>query len=510
MILVDAPAQSPIAFAVVRSILAECGLTAMTRSPDLSRSLRLMHPLDRGLADFVRHASTSLTDAATPAEQIRFFQRRRADRAYRQLAEQAVVNRGMVAVRIGNAAELDEPSRDFLRVAARFAGWLVEYDEAGVAASERIVPTLSREESALLEALEDLSDVISRDVVWSAAFDYINAGDAWTAVALGRRLSSAEQSPRVWNLLALGAAMLNKTEEAEFYYDKWRSSGGPLDRVKALYGKAMLYARHHPAGIRDLDESGRLLDEAFALLCSLPSALRQQDDVVFEEVFNRNGFALIEFRRGRVREATSLLESGIARLAGTSEKVAVHRSVLIYNLAQCQRQAGDLVAALETYDRLLEVDPHMPEYWLEAAKCTAAAGQHAEAVAQCRRAIDLDPYVPAAWSLLGLYQGECGRYTDAASAFTEAARLDPDHPSASVDAAYYWLAAHELDEAAHALDRASFPALTADQRERCISLTAELHVRAGRRDRAADILREGLEQYPDSVVLRSNLEAVSG
>jgi hypothetical protein len=112
-----------ISFGIVKSILRSYGVTSEVRDPTLRQALRIIWPLDEVLAERVRSDSASLTDAATSAEQIRFFQRQRALRSYVKIARWIGSEHGDVRIRIERADLLDEPSRDFLQVASTVAGW---------------------------------------------------------------------------------------------------------------------------------------------------------------------------------------------------------------------------------------------------------------------------------------------------------------------------------------------------------------------------------------------------
>ena len=365
------PEKTPLSFGVVKQILREFDINQNVKGP-LAKNVRIFWPLVSDLAERVRFGATSLTDASTSEEQIRFFQRRRAYRSYIKVAKDITERYGPVCIRIGNCHQLDEPSRDFLAVASDICGWDIDYVPSIIETPRRGVGW-SAEDEKILRIVSAGECQSYLDFLWRSAFDFINVGDAWSGVALGRIMAQYEQTPRMWNLLALGYAMLNETESSEFYYLRWAVDGDDLDKVRAYYGIAMLYARHHPVGLRKLDVAETFLENAYELLQQMDSSMRSLDAIIFEEVFNRNGYALILFRRGEVDAALSLLEWGISRLAGTSEKFAIHRSVLKYNLAQCQRQLGNRRAAIVAYETLLKVDPHMPEYHFEAAKCYADA-----------------------------------------------------------------------------------------------------------------------------------------
>jgi len=498
------PESTSISFGVVKQILTEFGINPRIEGP-LAQSVRIFWPLDADLADRVRTGSTSLTDASTSEEQIRFFQRQRARRSYVKIASDISKRLGGVRVRIGNCHQLDEPSRDFLAVAADVCAWEIEYIPTFLETTSGGSAWTSEEQRILrVSESEELKDNL--DEVWKAAFEFINVGDAWSGIALGRLMAQHEQTPRIWNLLALGYAMLNETENAEFYYRRWAVDGGDLDKVRAYYGISMLYARHHPAGLRSLDVAETYLADAYALLERMDPASRRLDAIVFEEVFNRNGHALVLFRRGEVDAALALLEWGIERLTETSEKVAIHRSVLMYNLAQCQRQLKNHRVAIAAYERLLRVDPYMPEYRFEAAKCYADVADLPSAIAAVRAGLDLDDSLASGWSLLGVYLDRSHDVEAASEAFNQAYGLDPKSPKYALDYAYALLLAGDAAQARDIVRDAN--PVGHGQIERRANLLAESWLKEDNIERAIEELESALNDYPDSDALARNLSTL--
>ncbi|MBJ7291700.1 tetratricopeptide repeat protein [Williamsia sp.] len=507
MITISALGTSEFAFPVVKTLLRELGVgPGDAHEPAVARGLRILFPLDGTLASSVRGAATSLTDAATTDSQIRFFQHHRALRSFVGTARWVADVHGPISVRVVDGATLADSDRAFLDAAVRSAAWRVaiEFDSDTTA----VVPGDDGDQLRVSALLGQSTTAACDDLV-RAAFEFVNAGDAWSAVAIGSRLMQVEKSPRVWNLMALGNAMLDRTLDAEFYYRRWADDGSALDRVRALYGLSMLYARHHPVGLRSMPESGRLLDEAYSVLGTLDTATRNDQAVRFDEVFNRNGHALVLFREGRVDEAIELLEWGITELASTDEKIAMHRSVLVYNLAQCHVRRGDLAAAIATYDRLLEVDPHMPEYHLEYARCLCAADDLDGAIAQCRIALDIDDTLATGWSLLGVYLGRQGRHGEAAAAHRGAHTNTPDSPGPQLDATYAWLRHGDVAAAAEVLSSMAPPA-DHKQRDRWALLHAEVLVREGRDSDALAVIDDALRVHPGSPALLGNRVALAG
>ncbi|WP_168187203.1 tetratricopeptide repeat protein [Salinibacterium sp. UTAS2018] len=390
--------------------------------------------------------------------------------------------------------------------ASKVAGWSVQLEVGVVDGALSHVP--SREEQELLEALKLPKVSENADYVYQQAFEYINAGDAWTAQKLGTSLQEVEQSSRVWNLLALANAMLGQTLNAEHYYDRWSRSGDVMDFVRAKYGTAMLYARHHPSGLRDLETSATLLDEAYDALHQLNSGRRNGDDVIFDEVFNRNGYALILFRRGKVEESIRLLRWGIDTLSGTTENIAIHRTVLIYNLAQCFTQLEDFDSALRTYEELIGVDPHMPEYRLEMAKCFARIGDLDAAIFQCNTAVESDETLAAAWAQLGVYEGRKGEHDKAVLAFRRAHSINPESPVHLTNVVYNLILAGEHEKALSEIVSWDIHSLAQPEVERRVSLAAEVFLSKNNVTKALAILTQGLKLFPNSIYLAQNYDII--
>lgn len=505
--IVVAATSSPIGFAPVKALLAALEVSAEDANTDVGKSMRILHPLDSELASKVR-AGASLTDAATPDEQIRFFQSQRATRSFVKLADHIKDMFPDIAVTVSSSHLLDAGSKTFFDVAARVSGWIVTYCPAAL--SEAVVYQADQNELRILDYFSPSAQAMDVERLQDAAFEYINVGDAWTAKKLGEKLRASNSSPRTWNLLALAHAMLGETLEAEFHYRRWEESGTDLDRVRALYGISMLYARHHPIGLLSIDRSAELLEEAYEIIVNLQPVERSDESVVFDEVFNRNGFALTLFRRGDVDGATEMLRWGIRTLEGTTEKVSIHRTVLIYNLAQCLKQSGNLLEAIKTYEHLTAVDPYMPEYYLEFAKTLATAGEQEAALDACKRALELDDTIAAGWALQGVYQNQKGQHDEAVNSLGEANRLQPDSVDYALDLSYVLALTGSYEAALAVLDNLNPEAMGEAEAERHISLRAEALLNLGLTEKAITILQEGVESYPDSETLQKNHALVSG
>jgi len=138
----------------------------------------------------------------------------------------------------------------------------------------------------------------------------------------------------------LAFVLRGETIEAERHYELWRSSGNSIDTVQANYGISMLYLRHHPQYLRDMGYAERLLNDAFELASSSESSQ-------FTRIFNRNGYALVLFRKGERNRAIELLTWAEQELSKIDGDVSVmHRSVILFNIAQCHSANGNSDSSL--------------------------------------------------------------------------------------------------------------------------------------------------------------------
>jgi tetratricopeptide (TPR) repeat protein len=261
----------------------------------------------------------------------------------------------------------------------------------------------------------------------------------------------------------------------------------------------MLYARHHSPFLRSLDKAAEFLEHGHAMLQGAQSS--DAEDLDFHKVFNRNGYALVEFRRGRVEEAIALLTDGIAHLRSGSAKNRMHQTVLIYNLAQCHRRSGNHAQAIEVYEQLLELDGRMPEYHMELAHCHLDLDDFPTALECLLTARALGPSIQEVHSLLGYTYLKLGRVGEAVNSYRAAHEYAPDDLDALYDLAYALGESQDPASALKLLLSADVSDLPAQSAVKFLTLAAEQHAAVG--DLAS--AREALER----VVARANLDQVA-
>ncbi|MEU3484692.1 tetratricopeptide repeat protein [Streptomyces massasporeus] len=469
--------------------------------------LKLVSPDDPACAAV--EETESLTDAAQAHDRIRFFLKDRLVRNFRDVGRAWARESGPVSVEVAGCEHLDEGSRLFFETLATLDLGITVRLLHGAAGPD-VSPAY--QENARERRIEHLCSTAASpgegdlDFLMEEAGRYLSLGDGWSAERILYAVLNHRGTPEVWGKLGLSYAMQSRTMEAEFCYRRWRESTSAVAAAGADYALSMLYARHHPPFLRSLDKTAEFLEHGYALLReSQPDGV---EDLDFHRVFNRNGYALVAFRRGRVDEAIALLTDGIARLRSGSAKNHMHQTVLLYNLAQCHRRSGQHAEAIRVYRQLLEFDGKMPEYHMELAHCHLDLGEFTEALARLLTARDLGPSIQEVHSLLGFTYLQLGRTEEAVDAYRAALAFVPDDTDALYDLAY---ALGESEEPASALElllSADLHGLPADSAARFLTLTAEQHAAAGDLPAARQALEEVVVLAPDDCDARANLDQV--
>ncbi len=195
-------------------------------------------------------------------------------------------------------------------------------------------------------------------------------------------------------------------------------------RAHLLYLIAMFHARFSTP--RDLVKGEQYLDLA---LETIQSANQPAGVLHFQSVFNRNGLAMIRTFQGRFQEAIELCQDGIARLNAHlgADEHRLHRSVLVYNIAQVYVATGSLAEAIEHYSAAIAMDPNYSEYYNERGNIFLRLDRLDEARADYLRAIDLSPPYFEVFANLGQCFRRMGRMSEAIEAYSRALDLQPNH-----------------------------------------------------------------------------------
>jgi tetratricopeptide (TPR) repeat protein len=216
----------------------------------------------------------------------------------------------------------------------------------------------------------------------------------------------------------------------------------------------------------------------------------------FLTVFTMNGLAFVRLRQGKVQEALELCRAGLARLNEhlDPERHRLHRSVLLFNIAQVHAQIGPYEDAVAYFSQAMEMDPNYSEYYNDRGTVYLKMERLEDAERDYLRAIELSPPYVEVWTNLGQCYRAMGRMDDAVRAYSRALDLDRDCTLAVVGRADAQLA---LDRAALALedyDRAL--AMEPDQ-PLVLASRAILHYEAGRLSNALADLDLAVKLAPE-------------
>ena len=272
----------------------------------------------------------------------------------------------------------------------------------------------------------------------------------------------------------------------------------PGRRSLLHYLAAMIHARYLPK--KDLDLAVEHLDRGIE---EIERAGLEDAERHFQTAFNRNGLALIRHFQRRPEDAIALCEESLERLTThlSEDQHALHKSVLVYNIAQVYRSLGRDEEALEHYDRVIALDPGYSEYYNERGGVYLKQGRLAEAEQDFLRAIELSPPYPEVWTNLGQCHRRWERTRDAVAAYSRALDLDPTQGLALMGRADARQSAGDRDEAL--ADYSSFLDAHPDDWQ-ALGNRAILFFEQGEGEAALADLDRALAAAPGQVELLSN------
>lgn len=272
----------------------------------------------------------------------------------------------------------------------------------------------------------------------------------------------------------------------------------PKFRALAHYVLAMLHARYLPN--KDFAKAEEHLEIGLADLyrANLPA-----DELHFQVVFNRNGLAFIRYRQGAAAEAIQLCREGFETLRDNlqEDQHRLHKSVLLYNIAQVCSSLGEYEEATAHYTSAMAMDPNYAEYYNERGNLRLKKGLHEEALRDYLHAIELSPPFPEVYANLGHCWYKMNRIEDALKAFATSVDLDPHQPEIRVMMAQCHEVAGQWDQALQEYDEAL--EIKPDQ-PLVLANRACLHYQMGQTVPALTDLNRAIELAPDLPDLYQN------
>jgi tetratricopeptide (TPR) repeat protein len=218
---------------------------------------------------------------------------------------------------------------------------------------------------------------------------------------------------------------LSRVEEARLILEEVQGKlSDHFQRAQLCYLVSMLHVRFLPE--KDLAKGEALLEEGLA---ELQGATISEENFHFQSVFNRNGLALIRHLQGRSHEAIELCREGYRQLELhlSPDHHRLHRSVLLYNMAQVYSAMGDHDSAISHYSKAMEMDPNYSEYYNERGAVYFRAGRTEEALNDFLSAAELSAPYYEIYVNLGQCWRAMARMSEAEEAYTRALDLEPDH-----------------------------------------------------------------------------------
>ncbi|MBD6618510.1 tetratricopeptide repeat protein [Komarekiella sp. 'clone 1'] len=95
-----------------------------------------------------------------------------------------------------------------------------------------------------------------------------------------------------------------------------------------------------------------------------------------------------------------------------------------------QAKTGDLLGAIASYDKAIELQPSYHEYWFNRGLTLFHLERFTEAIAAYETAIELKPDFYKAWHKHGGTLGELGNFEEAIASFDKAIEIKPDYQEA--------------------------------------------------------------------------------
>jgi tetratricopeptide (TPR) repeat protein len=194
-----------------------------------------------------------------------------------------------------------------------------------------------------------------------------------------------------------------------------------------LYTLAMLYARYSKP--RDLGKGEEYLARGLkALELARIDGSMPEDEYHFQSAFNRNGLAMIRNFQRKYTEAIEICRECVKHLNThlTADKHLLHRSVLLFNLAQVYNAIGSQREAIEHYSAAIALDPNYSEYYNDRGSVHLRFGSLEEAEKDYLKAIELSPPYFEVLTNLGQCYRKMGRMDRAIESYSLALDLEPN------------------------------------------------------------------------------------
>lgn len=398
-------------FSLLRELLPELDILAGTNWQDSSLTRAVFHRPGRD--------DESLSERQSPDDQLRYYTKERVLRGLRLVAFDygAKIEKDIVLKLTSFPTDPD----------GRFIEWLGSKGPLKVEVS--LQPkggnlTRDRHSEKFHNVVAGIKDGTLKPNELSTYLGLLlSYGDSWTAkLVADAYLSSVDEADvALMDTLGIPYALQGDTGMAKLLWDRWLTAS-PIDEARARYSLSMLQARHNPRALLDPAGAEENLELAWQRLQGEPSS----PQIEYESVFNRNGMALLLFRKKNFAEARVVLEAGIADLQASDYAEQLHHTVLTSNLARVVKEMGDFKEAERLFREAIAMDPKFAEYHQDLASFLSDMGRFEEAAVEAERTVALDPSMPEAHRLFGFILMRMGDPRRARDEYAKAANLGDD------------------------------------------------------------------------------------
>ncbi|MBW8350581.1 tetratricopeptide repeat protein [Bacillus sp. IITD106] len=450
--------------------------------------------------DIKKMDKRSLTEAQDYKNQLRFYT---IDRVERQLYSLLRSIRNFIGenleIYIYNVNALDPGSARFLKILTN-----KNFGEVSYYGHQSHLPFFNDPiENTLQLELKKLNQNHMTNEVHDLALQFLSVGDAWTSIKLLKRILEINKNDEYLYDLGIAYTQIGETETAAYYLYKSKEFGKFNRVIDANYVLSMLYTRHHPRYLQSLQKAENLLQEAYSLFDD-----KEED---FHKIFNRNGYALILFKRGQIEKAISILKNGIKQLrtnTSLQNKVTLHESVLLYNLAQCYTKLNLFEEASLAFEELIRIDPYYPENRLEYAKLLLNHGDEEVAIKQLNVASELNPNLPEIYSIYGYLYTQRENFQLAESHYLKAFQLSNEKFEYLYDLIYTMTLNNKYQECYSLIKDTRIDVLSLNDQEYVdlFTIEAECLFNLGKKEEAIDIMRSCIERFPTNENLKVNIQ----
>ena len=499
MVTLNMNSKIIISFVGLKNILYQLNLIEKDKSLDFKRACKILN------INFADEIKLSLTSSAGIKNQIRFYTYNKIKRELIKIIKSVLKYNSIFNLEINSYSNLDDGTKLFLELFNKLFPEKIIVKIANLNMPDENIQYTNEESKINNFIKHNIVNKDSFDFLIKKAESYLNIGDFFTALEILNFLEEYDNSIILYSLFSVAYNMKEDDIKSKYYLEKWYELGSNDERANSLYSLSMLYSRHIKSFRLDIKKGLDCIEEGYLLL----NKIRKIDNIYNEinKIFNRNGLAFYLFKDKKYNEAIELEKQLIQKLEYfDTDRVLLQKSVLMYNLGQCYSAKKDYDNAIDTYKKLIEIDPYFAEYHLEMAKIYIEINDLESALHSLKIANSLDSTMTQVFSLLGyIYYKENNLY-DALYNYEEAYTIDKDNIEIIYDYLFILTELNNYKKALKILNK-----LTIYEKLEnidIISIVSEIYYNNNLHEAAIDILFRGIEKYGNNDILLENIKLI--